>query len=143
DRAVAVAPSQRASVAAFLAGSRDMTAPPAIAAVGRALAPYRYSQQELLQALQQLWLEQHVNPERLQRLHEAVQVGARYLALPIEAYRQLRDFGEANDAFIGVGTELAVQASRRALDAAGVDPSEVTALFFTTVTGLATPTIDA
>jgi alkylresorcinol/alkylpyrone synthase len=39
--------------------------------------------------------------------------------------------------------ELGELAVRRALDDAGLQPTDVDALFFTTVTGLATPTIDA
>lgn len=76
-------------------------------------------------------------------MHRAVQVEARHLALPIEEYPKLADFGAANDAFIRVGTDLAAQAIESALAQAGVGPRDVDAIFFTTVTGLATPTIDA
>lgn len=116
---------------------------PAIASVGRALPPHRYEQHELVAALGAFWDGKHHNVERLARLHEAVQVGGRNLALPLEGYLALTDFGKANDAFLRVGLELGEQAVRRALDGAGLAPEDVDALFFTTVTGLATPTIDA
>lgn len=76
-------------------------------------------------------------------MHRAVQVQARHLALPIEEYPTLADFGAANDAFIRVGTDLAAQAITAALDQAGLEARDIDAIFFTTVTGLATPTIDA
>lgn len=116
---------------------------PAIAGIGRALPPHRYEQDELVAALDTLWAGKHHNLDRLARLHEAVQVGGRNLALPLEGYFELSDFGKANDAFIRVGLDLGEIAVRRALESAGLEPTDVDALFFTTVTGLATPTIDA
>ncbi|MDQ3036727.1 MAG: type III polyketide synthase [Myxococcota bacterium] len=114
-----------------------------MAGVGRALPPHRYEQDELVAALNALWAGKHHNLDRLARLHESVQVGGRNLALPLEAYAELTDFGKANDAFIRVGLDLGEIAVRRALESAGLEPTDVDALFFTTVTGLATPTIDA
>ena len=63
--------------------------------------------------------------------------------LPLEEYAKRRSFGEANDAFIREGTELGARAVLAALGRAGLRPRDVDAIFFTTVTGLATPTIDA
>lgn len=116
---------------------------PVIASVGRALPANRYEQDELIDALERLWADQHYNASRLRRFHEKVQVGGRNLALPLERYFELDDFGAKNDAFIRVGTDLAEEAIVEALDGAGVSADEVDAIFFTTVTGLATPTIDA
>jgi alkylresorcinol/alkylpyrone synthase len=114
-----------------------------IAAVGRALPPNRYEQEELIGAARALWAERHANARRVDDLHRAVQVGGRNLALPLERYPELASFGEANDAFIRVATDLAEQALREALDAAGLAPRDLDALFFVTVTGVAAPTIDA
>lgn len=113
-----------------------------IAAVGRALPPHRYEQEALLEAFTEYWSRTHHNPRRVEQLHRAVRVGGRHLALPIERYPNL-DFTAANDAFIEVGTELAAQALSAALDGAGLGPSDLDAIFFATVTGLATPSIDA
>ena len=76
-------------------------------------------------------------------MHDSVQVGARNLALPLQDYLHLTDFGACNDAFIRVGTELAAEALLQACQSAAIDPRDIDALFFTTITGLATPTIDA
>lgn len=117
--------------------------PATIASVGLALPPHRYEQEDLVRALSRIWAGKHHNIERLGRLHEAVHVGGRNLALPIEEYDTLTDFGKANDAFIRVGVDLGKLAIERALESAGLEPTDIDALFFTTVTGLATPTIDA
>ena len=116
---------------------------PRIAAIGTALPAHRYRQDELLEELASVWSEAHYNPNRLRRFFEAVQVGERRLAVPLERYRDLDDFGERNGIFIEVGLELAEQAISKALDEGGVSADEVDAIFFTTVTGLATPTLDA
>jgi alkylresorcinol/alkylpyrone synthase len=72
-----------------------------------------------------------------------VLVGGRHLALPLEEYERLGSFGEANDAWIRVGQVVGEEAVRRALDGAGLAPADVSALFFVTVTGVATPSMDA
>lgn len=115
---------------------------PALAGVGRALPPHRYDQATLSAGLQTLWSDQNVE-RRVQRLHRAVSVESRSLALPMERYPELTDFAAANDAFIRVGTDLACEAMQAASASAGIALAELDALFFTTVTGVATPTIDA
>lgn len=116
---------------------------PVIAGVGCALPEHRYTQKELLSELSDLWSDAHFNPGRLERFFDAVQVGERRLAVELERYRELDDFGDRNDIFIEVGLELAEQAIRNALDEAELSPTDVDAIFFTTVTGIATPTLDA
>jgi alkylresorcinol/alkylpyrone synthase len=116
---------------------------PALAGIGTALPPHRYEQRELFDALRGVWRQEHYNEERLERLHEAVEVGTRHLALPAEAYAALGGFAAANQAFVEVGTEIGARACRDAIDAAGLSPRDVDAIFFTTVTGVSTPSIDA
>jgi alkylresorcinol/alkylpyrone synthase len=114
-----------------------------IAAVGRALPPHYYDQQTLLAALKQRWSDRFFNLERLERLHQNVLVGGRHLALPIDEYDGLTTWGKANDAWIQVAQEVGEQAVRDALDRAGLTPADVDTLIFVTVTGVATPSIDA
>jgi alkylresorcinol/alkylpyrone synthase len=112
-----------------------------IAAVGRALPPHFYDQDTLLGALKQRWNGRYFNEERLERLHRNVLVGGRHLALPIEEYAELTTWGRANDAWIRVAQGEAAVAD--ALARAGLAPADVDALIFVTVTGVATPSIDA
>lgn len=121
----------------------DEQGAPVIGAVGRSLPPNHYDQERLIAAFRSLWAERHHNAARVEQLHEAVGVRGRHLALRLEEYAELTDFGAANDAFIRVGTDVGAAAVRDALDQARLRPRDVDALFFTTVTGLATPTIDA
>ena len=114
-----------------------------IASVGKAFPPHYYSQEELLSALKADWAQEHHNPARLDRLHRNVLVGGRHLALPIEDYGHLESWGKANDAWIRVAQDVGEQAVRDALDRAGLSTSDIGAFFTVTVTGVATPSLDA
>jgi alkylresorcinol/alkylpyrone synthase len=114
-----------------------------IAAVGRAFPSHYYDQQTLIAALQRRWADRFFNPERLERLHRNVLVGGRHLALPLEEYEQLTTWGKANDAWIRVAQEVGAQAVLDGLDRAGLSREDIEALIFVTVTGVATPSIDA
>ncbi|NOK01822.1 MULTISPECIES: type III polyketide synthase [Myxococcus] len=116
---------------------------PSIRAVGRALPPHYASQEQLIAAFREMWATRHFNLERLEDLHRAVRVGGRHLALPLEAYPPLLTFQQRNDAWIRSATELGETVVRQALDAAELTPGEVDHVFFVTVTGIATPSIDA
>jgi alkylresorcinol/alkylpyrone synthase len=114
-----------------------------IAAVEAAFPPHFYDQEVLLEALQRYWGETHYNLERLAALHRNVLVGGRHLALPLEAYVALDDFGAANDAWLQVAQEVGEQAVKSALARAGLAVDAVSALYSVTVTGIATPSLDA
>jgi alkylresorcinol/alkylpyrone synthase len=70
-------------------------------------------------------------------------VDARHLALPIEAYEDLETWGQSNNAWIEVAEELAEQSICRALTRAGLSEQDLDAIFFVSVTGIASPSIDA
>jgi alkylresorcinol/alkylpyrone synthase len=114
-----------------------------ISAVGNAFPPNYYDQGELLSALKVEWAREHHNPERLDRLHRNVLVGGRHLALPLEEYDRLDTWGKANDAWIRVAQEVGAEAVRDALARAGLTGDDVAALITVTVTGVATPSLDA
>jgi alkylresorcinol/alkylpyrone synthase len=114
-----------------------------IAAVGRGLPPHYYDQDTLLAALRAQWAGRHYNLDRLDRLHRNVLVGGRHLALPIEEYARLDTFGKANDAWIRVAQQVGADAVREALAAAGLGAGDVDSLITVSVTGLATPSLDA
>jgi len=114
-----------------------------IAAVGKGFPEHYYSQEELLAALKEAWADRVFNLERLDRLHENVLVGGRHLALALEQYDTLKSWGDANDAWIEVALEVGEKAILDALDQAGLGTEDVDALFFVTVTGISTPSLDA
>jgi alkylresorcinol/alkylpyrone synthase len=114
-----------------------------IAGLGTALPPHYYDQETLLAAARELWREKLFHLERLEQLFRNVLVGGRYLALPLEEYPKLDSFGRANDAWVRVAQEVGEAALVRALERAGLPPSAVDTLITVSVTGIATPSLDA
>jgi alkylresorcinol/alkylpyrone synthase len=115
-----------------------------ITAVGKAFPPHYYSQEELLEAFKRVWGGRIFNQDRLESLHKNVLVGGRHLALPMEEYeKQITTWGAANDAWIEVAQEVGEAAIRDALARADLSVDDVGCLIFVSVTGVATPSIDA
>ena len=94
-------------------------------------------------ALKRNWETRLPKPRLLDQLHALVGVKGRYLALPIEEYEQLDTWGKNNDAWIACAQELGKLALCRAMSRAGIGANELSAIFFTTVTGVASPSIEA
>lgn len=114
-----------------------------IAAAASALPKYEYDQRVLLAALKAYWGDRLDEPRFLERLHQRVGVDKRYLALPMEEYYGLHTWGQANDKWIEVSLDLAEQALTLALQRSGLAPEQIGSIFFVSVTGISSPSIDA
>ena len=114
-----------------------------IVSVGTAFPQYRYSQTEIADTLLQRWTDKMPEPRLLSRLFANCGVDTRYFVLPIEQYPELIGFKATNDEWITAAVDLGQQAIERALASIGLDPSAISAIFFASVTGIASPTIDA
>lgn len=114
-----------------------------IASAASAFPKNYYPQKFLLEKLQEYWGDRLKNPQMLARLHRNVSVNGRHLAIPPEKYYELETWGKANDVWIEVAQELGEQALCRALHHAGLEASDLGSLFFTSVTGISSPSIDA
>jgi alkylresorcinol/alkylpyrone synthase len=114
-----------------------------IASAASAFPQHYYSQEMLLEALQEYWGDQVQNPHVLRRLHSHVGVDGRFLALPKEEYMKMRTWGEANHHWIRTAKELGEKAVGGALAEAGLHGKNLGAFFFASVTGISSPSIDA
>jgi alkylresorcinol/alkylpyrone synthase len=115
-----------------------------IAAVASALPEHHYDQRTLTDYLKGVvWADRPALAARLDALHDHVQVEGRHLAYPLEHYASLRTFGDFNRAWIAAATELGERSVRAALSRAALGPRDVDAIYFSTVTGVASPSIDA
>jgi alkylresorcinol/alkylpyrone synthase len=114
-----------------------------ISSVGTAFPPYRYSQVEITEALRNRWESKLPEPRLLNRLHANCGVDYRNFVLPLEAYPGLVGFKATNDVWISNGVALSETCIDRALTPLGLTAADVSAIFFASVTGIASPTVDA
>ena len=114
-----------------------------IVAVAPELPEYSYPQSEITRELVPLITHGTAHQAVMERTHANSGIGTRHTALPLERYRDLGSFRETNDIFISVATDLCSRALSRALDEAGLAPTDVDFIMFTSVTGISAPSIDA
>lgn len=114
-----------------------------IASVSSAFPSNYYQQDEIFLELGRQWGATPTVLSRLEAFHTRAGVRARHLALPKEDYEKVKGFSARNREYARVAVDLGAQALSSALAEAGVAPAELDALFFVSVTGMATPSIDA
>ena len=114
-----------------------------IAGVASAFPENYYDQQVLTDALKNDWRHRLPNPDILDRLDESMKVEGRYLVHTLDFYENLTTWGQANNAWIDHALELGEEALCKALHAAGMKPKDLSAIYVTSVTGIAAPSIDA
>jgi alkylresorcinol/alkylpyrone synthase len=116
---------------------------PSVQAVTRTLPDHYCEQEEFIDFFKKTWATRFFNLDRLEELHRKVNVSGRHLAVPLSQLEALDTFGKRNDAYITHAVDLGERAIRAALAEAGLTPRDVDHIFFVSITGLATPSIDA
>jgi alkylresorcinol/alkylpyrone synthase len=115
-----------------------------IAGVASAFPKYYHKQEVLVGALKSYWKDKLPQPGILDRLDESMKVDSRFTARPLDFYHnEMQTWGEANNVWIEVGLELGEKALCHALVSAGIEPRDLSAIFVTSVTGIAAPSLDA
>ena len=114
-----------------------------ISSVASAFPKHYYPQAFLSAALKKFWEGRVKSPEVVDRMHAHAEIDGRYLALPVDTYYGMETWGQYNDAWIECAQELGQQALCRALVGANLAPQDIDALFVVSVTGIASPSLDA
>lgn len=114
-----------------------------ILATSTAFPAHYYSQREVVDALLAYWGVDARIDATLERLHLRTGVDGRYFSRRLEEYRALETWGKVNNTWIEVAEELGERAIDCALKQAGLSRELIGAIFFVSVTGVASPSIDA
>jgi alkylresorcinol/alkylpyrone synthase len=114
-----------------------------IASVGTALPANRFPQAQITEALLARWQHKLPEPRLLPRLHANCGVEFRHFVLPLQDYPALNTFTATNNTWIEHAVSLSETAIAGALTPLGLTAADVSAIFFASVTGIASPTIDA
>jgi alkylresorcinol/alkylpyrone synthase len=114
-----------------------------IASVGTAYPPHRYAQATITDALRLRWQDRMEEPRLINRLHANCGVEFRNTVFPLETYVGLSGFGPTNNAWIVAALDLGEKAVSCALQRVGLTAADISAIFFASVTGISSPTIDA
>src|SRR5450432_1186260 len=114
-----------------------------IVTTATAYPAHYFTQREVVDALKTYWDKGMDNSAVLERLHFRTGVEGRYFSRPLEDYYALDTWGKANNVWIETAVDLGEKAIDCVLKAAGVGRGQIGALFFVTVTGVASPSIDA
>lgn len=93
--------------------------------------------------MKKYWDKGMENALMIERLFSRTGVEGRYFSRPLEEYYALDTLGKSNNVWIEVATELGEKAIDCVLRQAGVGRDQVGALFFVSVTGISSPSVDA
>jgi alkylresorcinol/alkylpyrone synthase len=115
-----------------------------IAGAASAFPTHYYDQETLIAYLRNYWQAGgRLNLQRLESIQRNTSIKGRYLALPIDSYDQLSGFSESNQAWQESALQLGKEVLCSLFDSTRIDPSGISMLTFTTVTGLSVPSLDA
>jgi alkylresorcinol/alkylpyrone synthase len=114
-----------------------------ISGVATAFPKYCFTQREVAEALKSQWDDKVPNPGILSRMMSRVGVDKRHFVLPLDGYLPMDTWGKANNEWIQAAEELAERALLKAVEAAGLTLDNIGAIFFVSVTGIASPSIEA
>jgi len=113
-----------------------------IASTAVALPEHRISQREAREACERHFAGQP-RLKALMEIFDRAGVQDRYLSFPVPYYFKNHSFSRRNADYVDMALKLGGRAIRDALAKARCRPEEIDHFYFTTTTGLATPSVDA
>jgi alkylresorcinol/alkylpyrone synthase len=114
-----------------------------ISGVAAAYPKYCFTQREVADALKTQWEDKVPNPGILSRMMYRVGVDQRHFVLPLDSYLPMDTWGKANNEWIHEAVDLAEKSLLKAVELAGLTLANIGAIFFVSVTGIASPSIEA
>src|SRR5262245_11207384 len=117
---------------------------PVIVSTKTGFPEHYYPQDTLLAIAQQEWKLMRASIVKpLEQFYTNVKVNGRYLAWPLERYKEPNTFEERNNAYIETALELGEKTICALLDEVQMSPQEIDQLTVVSTTGIAVPSLDA
>ena len=117
---------------------------PVIVSTKTGFPEHYYPQEVLLAEAQQEWKKKRASiVKSLEQFYTNVKVKGRYLAWPLERYKDPATFEERNNAYIELALELGEQTICGLLDQEQLSPQEIDQLATVSTTGISVPSLDA
>lgn len=113
-----------------------------IAGVQGVVGNHIYSQAEITTMFTQLSRSTDSRTALVERIHTSTKVHNRGLALAADEYLNLKTFDDSNNAFIKVALTMGEDVINAALNEAGVRADQVDLIMATSITGIATPSLE-
>src|ERR1700761_3146457 len=114
-----------------------------IAATATAFPEHYFEQQQVVDELKAYWGRNAQSAAVLERLHSRTGVHGRHFSRPLGDYQALDTWGKANNVWIETAEKLGEQAINCLLKQTHLTAERIAAIFFVSVTGVASPSIDA
>jgi alkylresorcinol/alkylpyrone synthase len=116
---------------------------PRILAVATATPRYSYSQKEVRAFAARLFSGLLSEAPRLLDVFDHAEIETRHLCVPIEWMEEPHSFAEKNARYVEEAVNLGSEVTRRVLERAHLDATDVDHVLFMSSTGISTPSIDA
>lgn len=116
---------------------------PKIAAVGRALPPYKLTQNDIREFARVQFARAESGWERLLDVFTNAQIADRYFSVPADWYRSPHTFLEKTEEYVRSCDALGVAAANDCLNQLHLAANRVDYIIFVSTTGIATQSIDA
>ncbi len=116
---------------------------PKIWGTATAVPPHVVTQEEAVDFARSLFSRSLPETERLLGAFHNAGIQRRHLVRPPDWYATPRTFPERNEIYRTTALDLAEEAGRGAIQAAGIDPSRLGGIVLVSSTGLSTPSLDS
>lgn len=114
-----------------------------IHAVGTAVPPFRFAQEEVKDAVRRMFDGDMPRLERLLSIFENSGIADRHFCAELEWFVTPHTAEEKHRLFVTHATELAERAARQCLERAGIEPRQIDHVIVVNTTGTVTPSLDA
>jgi alkylresorcinol/alkylpyrone synthase len=114
-----------------------------VLSVATAVPRHRVAQETAKDFARAMFAEEYRDIERLLPIFDNAHVDSRHFCMSPEWYYEDHTFPEKNALYVEHALGLSEKAAWRALERAGVYPSDIGAIFFVSTTGISTPSLDS